>query len=117
VCILHLKKHLLSYNNTFSIICFLFTDIYCKYRPKHNRRESTTKSHCGALSQAVPAHLGNNVVCEDGSVGMPDYITVARLGNDAVCEDGSVGMPDYITVARLGRMSYVRMEVLGCPII
>jgi len=48
---------------------------------------------------------------------MPDYITVAQLGNNAVCEDGSVGMSDYITVARLGRMPYVRMEVLGCPII
>jgi len=48
---------------------------------------------------------------------MPDYITVSRLGNNAVCEDGSVGMPDYITVSRLGRMLYVRMEVVGCPII
>jgi len=48
---------------------------------------------------------------------VPDYRTVDRLGNNAVCEDGSVGMPDYITVARLGTMPYVRMEVLGCPII
>jgi len=48
---------------------------------------------------------------------MPDYITVARLGNNAVCEDGSVGMADCITVARLETMPYVRMEVLGCPII
>jgi len=48
---------------------------------------------------------------------MPDYITVAQLGNNAVCEDGGVRMPDYITVAHLGTMLYVRMEVLGCPII
>jgi len=62
------------------------------------------------------AHLGNDAVSEDKSVGMPDYITITSLGNDAVCEYGGVGMPDYITVARLGTKPYVRMEVLGCPI-
>jgi len=63
------------------------------------------------------ARLGNDAVCEDGSVGVADCKTVAHLGNNAVCEDGGVGMPDCITSLAWETMPYVRMEVFGCPII
>ena len=68
---------------------FLFTDIYCKHRPKYACREPPTITTSGPMSPPVSASLVNVSVCQDGGVGMPVSIIVINIQNNVKIFDVS----------------------------
>ena len=58
---------------------FLFTDIYCEHRQKYACRVPSTITSSSPVSPSVSARLEFVSICQDGSVGMPVYITVMHI--------------------------------------